>query len=63
VVDSAFGEDVLKRGLNSEPIELEPGHVVVVRVKEHQGCDPTQRWRNRARTSPSCCANSKPAKP
>ncbi|HPE74300.1 MAG TPA: SurA N-terminal domain-containing protein, partial [Candidatus Competibacter sp.] len=36
VIDSAFGEDVLTRGLNSEPIELEPGHVVVVRVKEHK---------------------------
>jgi peptidyl-prolyl cis-trans isomerase D len=40
VVDSAFGEDVLKRGLNSEPIELEPGHVVVVRVKEHKDATP-----------------------
>ena len=40
VANSAFGEDVLKRGLNSEPIELEPGHVVVVRVKEHKDATP-----------------------
>ncbi len=40
VLNSAFGEDVLKRGLNSEPIELEPGHVVVVRVKEHKDATP-----------------------
>ncbi|QQS53439.1 MAG: SurA N-terminal domain-containing protein [Candidatus Competibacteraceae bacterium] len=40
VVDSAFGDDVLKRGLNSEPLELEPGHVVVLRVKEHKDATP-----------------------
>ena len=33
--DSAFSEDVLA-GNNSEPIELDDGSVVVVRVKEHQ---------------------------
>ena len=36
VIDSAFSEDVLKRGLNSEPLELEPGHVVLLRIKEHK---------------------------
>lgn len=40
VIASAFGEDVLKRGLNSEPIELEHGHVVVLRVKNHQNATP-----------------------
>jgi len=40
VVDSAFSEDVLKRGLNSEPLELESGHVVMLRVKEHQEATP-----------------------
>ena len=40
VVDSAFSEDVRKRGLNSEPLELGPGHVVMLRVKEHQEATP-----------------------
>ena len=40
VIDSAFSEDVLKRGINSEPLELEPGHVVVLRVKEHKEATP-----------------------
>lgn len=40
VIDSAFNEDVLKRGLNSEPLELEPGHVVLLRVKEHKEATP-----------------------
>lgn len=40
VIDSAFSEDVRKRGLNSEPLELEPGHVVMLRVKEHQEATP-----------------------
>lgn len=40
ITDSAFSEDVLKRGLNSEPLELEPGHVAMLRVKEHQAATP-----------------------
>ncbi len=40
VIDSAFGEDVLKRGINSEPLELEPGHVVMIRVKGHKDATP-----------------------
>ena len=40
VVESAFGEDVLKRGVNSEPLELEPGHIVMIRVKEHRDATP-----------------------
>ena len=40
VVESAFGEEVLKRGVNSEPLELEPGHVVMLRIKEHRDATP-----------------------
>ena len=40
VVETAFGEDVLKRGVNSEPLELEPGHIVMIRVKEHKDASP-----------------------
>ncbi len=40
VVESAFGEDVLKRGVNSEPLELEPGHVAMIRVREHKDATP-----------------------
>lgn len=40
VTESAFGEDVLKRGVNSEPLELEPSHIVMIRVKEHKDATP-----------------------
>jgi peptidyl-prolyl cis-trans isomerase D len=40
IVESAFGEDVLKRGVNSEPLELEPGHIVMIRVKAHKDAMP-----------------------
>jgi len=40
VVTAAFGEDVLERGLNSEPLEVEPNHVIVMRLKEHQEATP-----------------------
>ena len=33
---AAFAEDVLKKGYNSEPLEVGVNHVVVVRVKEHR---------------------------
>ncbi len=36
VANTAFSDDVLKQGYNSEPIELGQNHVVVFRVKEHQ---------------------------
>ena len=36
VVAAAFSSDVLGEGNNSEPIEFEPGHVVVVRVFDHE---------------------------
>lgn len=35
LVKAAFSEVVLQQGLNSEVIELEPNHVVVIRMKEH----------------------------
>lgn len=40
VVSSAFGEEVLSRGLNSELIEIGPKHVIVLRVKEHKPATP-----------------------
>lgn len=40
VAESAFSEDVLKRGLNSEPLELEAGHVVMLRVREQHAATP-----------------------
>ena len=36
VVEAAFSSDVLDEGNNSEPIEFEPGRVVVVRVFAHE---------------------------
>ncbi|MCG9963903.1 peptidylprolyl isomerase [Shewanella cutis] len=35
VVKAAFSDSVMRQGLNSEVIELEPNHVVVIRMKEH----------------------------
>ncbi|MCP5420691.1 MAG: SurA N-terminal domain-containing protein [Gammaproteobacteria bacterium] len=40
VVTAAFSEDVLKRGQNSEPLEVEPNHVLVIRLAEHQDAQP-----------------------
>ena len=36
VVAAAFSSDVLGEGNNSEPIEFEPGHLVVVRAFDHE---------------------------
>ena len=36
VVSAAFSQDVLKKGFNSEPIEIGNNQVVVLRVKEHK---------------------------
>jgi len=36
LIDAAFGEEVLKEGLNSELIEIDQQHVVVLRVKDHK---------------------------
>ncbi|PIE83703.1 MAG: hypothetical protein CSA09_00190 [Candidatus Contendobacter odensis] len=48
VIESAFSEDVLKRGLNSQPIELDSGHVVVIRVKAHKKATPRTLEESRA---------------
>ncbi|MEZ5584687.1 MAG: SurA N-terminal domain-containing protein [Candidatus Competibacteraceae bacterium] len=40
VVAAAYSEEVKERGLNSEPLEVEPNHVVVVRMKDHQEAAP-----------------------
>lgn len=36
VIEAAFSEDVRVNGQNSQPIELEPGHVIALRVAERQ---------------------------
>lgn len=36
VIAAAFSDDVLESGNNSEVIEVEPNHVLVVRVEEHR---------------------------
>nr|MDQ2696436.1 SurA N-terminal domain-containing protein [Pseudomonadota bacterium] len=40
VINAAFSDDVLEQGLNSEPVELGPNHVVFVRVAEHLPARP-----------------------
>lgn len=35
-VEAAFSDDVLQEGNASEPVELEPSHVVVIKKTEHQ---------------------------
>jgi peptidyl-prolyl cis-trans isomerase D len=40
VVEAAFSEEVLKRGVNSEPVEAGDNHLVVVRLKEHHSATP-----------------------
>ncbi|WP_461536828.1 SurA N-terminal domain-containing protein [Spongorhabdus nitratireducens] len=41
VVDAAFSDDVLSLGANSEIIELDPDHIIVLRTREHN--QPEQR--------------------
>lgn len=36
VINAAFGDEVLTRGFNSEPLEIADHHMVVLRLKEHQ---------------------------
>jgi peptidyl-prolyl cis-trans isomerase D len=36
VIEAAFNPDVLRDGFNSEPVELDPARVVVVRVADHR---------------------------
>jgi peptidyl-prolyl cis-trans isomerase D len=40
VVAAAFGEEVLERSNNSDPIEVEPGRLVVMRLLEHRPAQP-----------------------
>jgi peptidyl-prolyl cis-trans isomerase D len=40
VLEAAFSEDVLSNGLNSDAIEVEPNHVIVIRAKEYQEATP-----------------------
>ena len=40
VVEAAFGEPVLKQGANSELLEVEPNHLVVLRLKDHKEAVP-----------------------
>ncbi|MDD1475295.1 hypothetical protein MEO41_29120, partial [Dolichospermum sp. ST_sed4] len=35
VLTAAFSDAVLKQGYNSSPIEIEPGKLVILRIKEH----------------------------
>ncbi len=39
VVNAAFSEDVLEGGNNSDTLEVEPGHLVVIRVLEHKAAE------------------------
>lgn len=40
IADAAFSEDVLQAGNNSEPVELDPTHVIVLRTVEHEEAAP-----------------------
>ena len=40
VAAAAFEEDVLQRGYNSEPVEIDPTHMIVLRVLEHEEAAP-----------------------
>jgi peptidyl-prolyl cis-trans isomerase D len=40
VLELAFSEEVLDKGLNSEPLEVEPSHVIVMRVESHKEATP-----------------------
>jgi peptidyl-prolyl cis-trans isomerase D len=40
VVKAAFSDSVLVQNNNSDPIEVAPGHVVVVRIAEHKAATP-----------------------
>jgi len=70
VIDAAFSEDVLTHGNNSEPIEVAPGHVVVLRVKTHEAASqkPLAHMvitasRLKWRPAMSWCCASRPTKP
>ncbi len=40
VISAAFSEDVLQNGRNSDPLEVEPSHVIVLRIKDHKEAAP-----------------------
>ncbi len=40
LMEAAFGDEVLRQGRNSEPVQLAPDDIVVVRVAEHQDAKP-----------------------
>ena len=40
VVEAAFSDPVLKQGANSELLEIEPNHLVVLRLKDHREAAP-----------------------
>ena len=48
LVEGAFSEEVLKRGINSEPLELAPGHVVAIRLKDYRPATPRPLEESRA---------------
>jgi peptidyl-prolyl cis-trans isomerase D len=49
VVNAAFQEDVLEAGNNSEPVELDDNHLVVLRILEHQPAEqqPIERVKDK----------------
>ena len=51
VAAAAFSDDVLERGNNSEPVELETTHLVVLRVVDHEASmpQPLEEVRDRIR--------------
>ena len=42
VIDAAFSDEVLKQGLNSQPLEIADGRTVVLRVIDHQPAAPKE---------------------
>ncbi len=40
IVAAAFGDEVLKRRANSELLEVEPDHVIILRLKDHKEATP-----------------------
>lgn len=48
VIDAAFSDDVLTKGINSEPIDIDKNRVVVIHVKSHE--EPTIEALEKVRT-------------
>ncbi|MEZ5594622.1 MAG: hypothetical protein R3F53_29635 [Gammaproteobacteria bacterium] len=49
VVDTAFGEEVLQEGYNSQVLEVEPSHLIVIRKLDYQPSQPLSLEEARAR--------------